>query len=55
MSGLLLFEGGNLKKGEDSCRVIPQYMVFALCVNVGVCSVLLDELSAWLHIVAHQH
>ena len=55
MSGLLLFEGGNLKKGEDSCRVCPQYMVLALCVDIGVCCVLLDELSAWLHIVAHQH
>ena len=50
-----LFEGGNLKKGEDSCRVCPQYMVLALCVDIGVCCVLLDELSAWLHIVAHQH
>lgn len=27
----------------------------ALCVDVGVGGVLLDELAAWLHVVAHKH
>ena len=30
-------------------------MLLVLSVNVCVCSVLLDELAAWLHIISHQH
>ena len=29
--------------------------VLTLCVDIGISSVLLDELTAWLHVVAHQH
>ena len=29
--------------------------VLTLSVNIGISSVLLNELAAWLHIIAHQH
>ena len=29
--------------------------VLTLCVDIGISSVLLNELAAWFHVVAHQH
>ena len=38
-------------------RVIPLYMsdVYALCIDVCICSILLDKLATGTYILAHEH
>ena len=53
--------GGNKKQRWTFCLHLCFLFIVLLrrserlCVDVGVGGVLLDELAAWLHVVAHEH